>query len=59
MGVWHGIWTLILLIVFLGIVAWAWSAKQKKRFDEAGRLPLDDDKTPSTAQRNRVENDDG
>lgn len=39
----HAIWTAVLLIVFVGIVAWAWSSKRKQKFDEAARLPLDDD----------------
>ena len=30
--------------VFIGIVAWAWSARNRERFDEAARLPLDEDK---------------
>jgi len=37
------LWTLLLLVVFLGIVIWAWSGKRKKSFDEASRLPLTDD----------------
>ena len=39
----HILWTIVLLLVFLGIVAWAWSARRKRDFDEAARLPLDDD----------------
>ena len=42
-GTVHGIWTAVLLIVFIGIVAWAWSSKRKRDFDEAARLPLEDD----------------
>jgi cytochrome c oxidase cbb3-type subunit 4 len=37
-----GIVTLILLVVFLGIVLWAYSGKRKADFDAAARLPLDD-----------------
>jgi cytochrome c oxidase cbb3-type subunit 4 len=37
------LWTLLLLVVFLGIVIWAWNSKRKKSFDEASRLPLADD----------------
>jgi cbb3-type cytochrome oxidase subunit 3 len=33
----------LLFAVFLGIVAWAYSAKRKRRFDAAARAPLDDD----------------
>jgi cytochrome c oxidase cbb3-type subunit 4 len=39
----HSIWTLVLLVLFLGIIAWAWSSKRKPHFDAAARLPLEDD----------------
>lgn len=39
-----GLITLLLLLIFLGIVVWAYSGKRKKGFDEAARLPLEDDK---------------
>jgi len=35
--------TVVTLIVFLGIVAWAWSGRNKARFDEAARLPFEQD----------------
>jgi cytochrome c oxidase cbb3-type subunit IV len=38
----HGIWSIFILVIFLGIIAWVFSAKRKKSFDEAGRIPLDD-----------------
>ena len=34
--------TLISLVAFLGIVAWAWSRAQAARFEEASRLPFAD-----------------
>jgi cytochrome c oxidase cbb3-type subunit IV len=37
--------TLICFVLFLGIVAWAWSSRSRLRFEEAARLPLDDDDT--------------
>ncbi len=37
-----GIITSILLLVFLGGWAWAWSPRRKRDFDAAARLPLDD-----------------
>ncbi len=40
---WHMVWTLLLIILFVGIVVWAYSSKRKSDFDEAARLPLDDD----------------
>ena len=34
------------MVVFVGIVIWAWSAKRKQAFDEAARIPLEDDVNP-------------
>jgi len=31
-----------MLVVFIGIIVWAWSGKRKKAFDEAARIPLED-----------------
>lgn len=39
----RGLSTLLLMLTFIGIVVWAWSSKRKKDFDEAARLPLDDE----------------
>ncbi|MDO4682328.1 MAG: cbb3-type cytochrome c oxidase subunit 3 [Lautropia sp.] len=38
----RGLITLFLLIAFFGIVAYAWSSKNKARFDEAANLPLNE-----------------
>ncbi|MCW5655943.1 cbb3-type cytochrome c oxidase subunit 3 [Hydrogenophaga sp.] len=35
--------TVISLLTFLGIVAWAWSRRNKDRFDEAAQLPFEDE----------------
>lgn len=35
--------TVISLLTFLGIVAWAWSRRNQDRFDEAARLPFEDE----------------
>jgi cytochrome c oxidase cbb3-type subunit 4 len=42
-AVFHGLWTGALLVIFVGIVIWAWSGKRKGDFDEAAHIPLDDD----------------
>jgi cytochrome c oxidase cbb3-type subunit 4 len=39
----HAIWTIVLMVLFIGIVVWAWSGKRKARFDAAARLPFDED----------------
>ena len=43
LALFHSIWTLALMALFIGIVFWAWSGRRKKIFEEAARLPLDDD----------------
>ncbi|WP_334133979.1 cbb3-type cytochrome oxidase subunit 3 [Tepidimonas sp.] len=35
--------TVISLVTFVGIWVWAWSRKNKARFDEAARLPFQSD----------------
>ena len=38
--------TVIAFVLFVGIWLWAWSARRKPGFDEAARLPFDDDELP-------------
>ena len=35
--------TVVMLLVFVGIAAWAYSGRQRARFDEAAQLPLEDE----------------
>lgn len=44
MGIVRGLMTLLLMVLFTAIVIWAWSARQKDKFDAAARLPLEEDK---------------
>jgi cytochrome c oxidase cbb3-type subunit 4 len=39
----RGIVTVVSLLTFVGIVAWAWSKRNQASFEEAARLPLGDD----------------
>ena len=51
----HAIWTIVLMVLFIGIVVWAWSGKNKARFDAAARLPFDEDQqvpTNNTSKEN-------
>ena len=50
-GFLHGLWTAILLVTFAAIVAWAWSGRRKSDFDEAARLPLEEDEPSPRAKR--------
>ncbi|BDY04995.1 cbb3-type cytochrome c oxidase subunit 3 [Ferrimonas sp. YFM] len=42
-GTFQGIVTLVLLLIFLAIVGWAYSARQKPAFEEAANLVFDDE----------------
>jgi cytochrome c oxidase cbb3-type subunit 4 len=39
----RGIVTGVLLVSFLCLMGWAWSRGRRDAFDEAARLPLEDD----------------
>ena len=39
----QSIWSIVVLVTFLGIVFWAFSGKRKADFEEAARLPFDDE----------------
>ena len=53
----HAGWTVLLLVVFIGIVVWAYSGARKADFDAASRLPLDDDDEDPPATRRRENGD--
>ena len=44
-GTWAGIGTVLALLAFVGVCLWAYSGRNKARFDEAARLPFADDST--------------
>ncbi|WP_345879940.1 cbb3-type cytochrome c oxidase subunit 3 [Shewanella algae] len=42
-GTIQGIITLVLILVFVGIFAWAYSSRRQKQFDEAANLVFSDE----------------
>ena len=46
------------LVVFIGIVIWAFSHRKKADFEKAGRMAMDDDK-PVTDSMNKTASDKG
>jgi cytochrome c oxidase cbb3-type subunit 4 len=50
----QSIWTVVVVVLFVGIVIWAWSSKRKKDFDEAANIPFneDDSQTEKTSKEN-------
>ncbi|EGQ9832641.1 CcoQ/FixQ family Cbb3-type cytochrome c oxidase assembly chaperone [Vibrio vulnificus] len=50
-GTIHSIYTVVLFVSFIGIVAWAYSKKRKASFDEAANLVFaDEEKSGPTKQ---------
>ncbi len=47
----RALWTLLSFVAFVGIAVWAYSSLPRKRFEEAARLPLDDDQPLAPAMR--------
>ncbi len=37
------VWTVIVMIIFVGIVLWAWSGRRKESFNEAANIPLEEE----------------
>ena len=52
-GLLHGLWTAAMIAVFAAIVAWAWSGRRKRDFEEAARLPLEEDTEDVTDRARR------
>ncbi len=48
----HSLWTIAVLAIFIGIIFWAYSKHRRVDFDEAANLPLEDDQPPSNNQAN-------
>lgn len=42
-GLLQGIWTIMVMVFFLGVVVWAWGKKRKKEFDDAAMIPFRED----------------
>lgn len=39
----HIIWTIVVMIIFLAIVFWAWSSRRKDSFNDAANIPLEEE----------------
>lgn len=42
-GTLHGVVTIVVMLTFVGIFAWAYSSRRKKQFDEAANLVFSDE----------------
>ena len=50
-----GVLSVVMLVMFIGIFAWAFSPARKDKFDEAARTPLDDDEIEARANKRQGE----
>jgi len=55
-GTFRGVLTIVLMVLFVALVFWAYSRRRHADFEAAAKLPLDDDIRPKTDER-RAEND--
>ncbi len=49
----EGIGTILAMIAFIGVCIWAYSGRNKARFDEAAQLPFLDDELEKEPSLNR------
>lgn len=54
----RGAMTVVLMVLFVALVFWAYSRRRKKDFDEAAQLPLDDDRRPDSTSRGARDGED-
>ena len=50
MGIVRGLFTAIILVLFVGIWAWSWSKKRHADFEAAAQLPFGDDEAPPATE---------
>jgi cytochrome c oxidase cbb3-type subunit 4 len=55
----QSLWSIVVLVAFLGIVFWAYSSKRKAAFDEAAQLPFDDEEPGTGKQSATAEQHEG
>ena len=47
LGVLRGLATVLAMLAFMGVAAWAWSRQRKDSFERAARSPLEEDTVSS------------
>lgn len=51
------IFTVLVFVIFTGIVWWAYSGRRKASFEQAARLALEDDDLPAAGRQNPGQRD--
>ncbi|KPK37671.1 MAG: hypothetical protein AMJ69_10730 [Gammaproteobacteria bacterium SG8_47] len=47
-------YTVVMFLVFVGIVVWAWSTKRREDFSEAANLPFNEPEFPGVDDKKEV-----
>ena len=47
----HSYWTVLLLVVFVAIIIWAFSSKRRKTFETLASMPLEEDQIDSVQDK--------
>lgn len=47
----RSLFTVLLFALFIGIALWAWSGRNRQRFNEAALLPFADEHLPPAAEK--------
>nr|WP_136252203.1 cbb3-type cytochrome c oxidase subunit 3 [Ningiella ruwaisensis] len=47
------IFTVIVFVSFVGVVIWAFSSRNKKKFDEAANLPFEDEEKHESSKKDQ------
>lgn len=53
-AIFQSVWTILVMVIFLGIVAWAYSSKRKESFDATAQSPIDDDDSVKAKEKKDV-----
>ena len=56
MVMFHVVFTVVLLLIFIGIVIWAFGPKRKAYFEEAAQLPFADESAPQSVNSSDAKN---
>ncbi len=55
----QAVWTIVVMVLFVGIVFWAYSSKRRQRFDEAAQIPFMEETPAPPEEKNSKENSHG
>ncbi|MGD9944172.1 MAG: cbb3-type cytochrome oxidase subunit 3 [Burkholderiaceae bacterium] len=48
-----GVITVVLLVVFIAVWYWAWRPRHKRNFDRMAQLPMEDDGSPPSNDKDQ------